>query len=111
MQPLGAASRDGNEVLARLRQHLNDFLMVGQKILQQNHPAGTENVLAQLNEALGGVAIAGFAFYTLNEKLRFLVKIFGLKVKVFGENLRIKTLGFGGNLRIKSSGFRWKSSD
>jgi hypothetical protein len=59
MQPIsGAPTRDPKEVLARLRDNLNGFISTGQQIIQ-NHPFGTEKVIAQLHGALNDVAIAG----------------------------------------------------
>jgi hypothetical protein len=63
MQPLGGApTRDGNEILARLRERLNGFILNGQQIIQ-NQIFGTEKVIAQLRNALNDVAISGISFF------------------------------------------------
>nr|CAD2199596.1 unnamed protein product [Meloidogyne enterolobii] len=60
MQPLSGATRDGKEVMKRLKERLDSFIMTGQQTVQiKTQFPGAEKIFAQLNDALNDVALAG----------------------------------------------------
>jgi ribosomal protein S15P/S13E len=68
MQPLDGTSREGNEVLKRLRERLDNFIMTGQQVLQiKLQFTGAEKIFAQLTDALNDASLAGNNLLTIGE--------------------------------------------
>ncbi|KAL7073233.1 hypothetical protein ACQ4LE_007132 [Meloidogyne hapla] len=68
MQPLSGATRDGKEVMKRLKERLDSFIMTGQQAVQTKIQfAGAEKIFAQLNDALNDVALAGNNLLVIGE--------------------------------------------
>jgi len=66
MQPLSGATRDGKEVMKRLKERLDSFIMTGQQTVQiKTQFPGAEKIFAQLNDALNDVALAGLFIFLL----------------------------------------------